>query len=157
MHVQLWLMLRNLRHVFYTWILNTFRFQNGWNVTWCCSNVLIHLSIWRITSQKVITSTISSTCGFHLGSHSSGILSDIPQHHRILCRCGWIYGQVCPFIFHYPSYCRCSTSTCSYTVWLCRQSLDSNSWAWALQFTCFFVNTQWIVGGCYRRYVDRVS
>jgi hypothetical protein len=103
--------------------------------------------------QELNTPTILSSCGLFVRSCSTTVLPGIhiPGGYVLWCQVG--HYTVCPYIIHHSNNCRGSPGLCTTVHRLFWDTLGDSSVAWIVQS----IITYWIVGGCYRRYVDKIG
>jgi len=103
--------------------------------------------------QELNTPAILSSCGLFVRSYSTTVLPGvwIVGGYVLWCQVG--HYTVCPCIIHHSNNCRGGQSICTIVHRLFWDPLGDSSVAWIVQSIIAY----WIVGGCYRRYVDKIG
>jgi hypothetical protein len=107
---------------------------------------------WHVHQEFTLTNVLS-TCGLFIGTYSPKILPDllVPGWNILWCQYG--YCDMCPYIIYNSDHCGSGKSVCTIVSRLCWKPLGRGPMAWLVQS----IITLWILGGCYRRYVDKIS
>jgi len=92
----------------------------------------------------------TTTIGLFVGSYSTEVLPGLHIPGRYVLWCQFGYYKVCPCIIYNSDHSCSGTSVCTWLFW---QPLGGSPVAWIVQS----IIALWIVGGCYRRYVDKIG
>ena len=153
MHVRLWVMHKNPPHERDIWILNTFSYVIGSKGFWCTSNELTQKSIWQTCSPRVYQDLCFIDMRIICWDISPKILPGLLIPCRDIHRCQYGYCNLCPYIVYNSDHCGSGQSVCTIVWRLCWKPLGGSPMAWLVQSIITFR----IVGGCYRRYVDKIG
>ncbi len=135
------------------WILNTSSYVIGSNRIWCTLNGWTRNSIWRTCSQRVYHDNyfivMRTICWVIFHRSTPGLHITI----RYVLWCQFGYYKVCPCIIYNSDHSCSGKSVRTIVHPLFWKPLGGSPVAWIVQSIIAF----WIVGGCYRRYVDKIG